>query len=297
MNDVVPKKGGQHLSRHVQASNTLMRTAVHKPTAPVRHRVTMPIDMSKTLARAAVPAKLSVGEVDTLRLRHAKAIKKSTLVTRFTSSTGAFQPTTPMAPTQLSTVQPAAPTIPATSHSTDLFISAMNAATSHEQPHQKAASHKRRRRGGRIIAISAATLSVIAVGSLMVFQNMGNIRLQLASSKAGFSASIPTYNPSGFGLKDFSASTGIVQANFKSNSDSSRNFTITEKPSSWDSDTLRDSYVRQTTQNYQVVQSAGRTVYIYNTDTATWVNGGIWYIVNGNGSLSNNQLIRLATSL
>ena len=56
------------------------------------------------------------------------------------------------------------------------------------------------------------------------------------------------------------------------------------------------SFVAPTDPNYQVVVGGGRTVYLYGSRNATWVNNGLWYVLQGNDSLSNQQLVQLATS-
>ncbi len=291
MHDVV--RPTKQTSRQLEHSKTLMRSAVHKPIPAPRHHVTTPLPSH--LAAVTVAPKLSVAAVNNRRLRHASAINKSKLVTRFSDTTGTFQPT---APRQFSPVAKPIMAPTPVSKSNDMFMSALNAATSHQQSPVKLHAHKQsRRRGSTIMAVSVATLGVALLLGFVVSQNMGSIRLQLASSKAGFTASVPTHKPSGFSLGNFSASAGVVTAHFHSNSDNDRKFTITEKPSGWDSTALRDSYVKQVTLNYQVVESAGRTIYLYDGDSATWVSGGVWYLVTGASSLSNSQLIQLATSM
>lgn len=298
MSDVVHPSSAKHAHHPVQRSQTLMRSTVHKPEAAKRPHITAPIDRNGVLVKTPLPAKLSVNDVDTQRLKHAQATPKSKLVTRFNDTGAAYVPIVPAPaiPTAARPVMTPAPT--PVSHQNDIFTAALHAATSHQQPPVKQ-HFKKQHRGParRILAVSGAALTAVLLIGLVVSQNMTSIRLQLASSKAGFSATVPSNQPSGFGLSKFSAAANEVTAHYTSNSDNDRRFTITEKPSTWDSATLRDSYVKQITQNYQIVEESGRTVFLYNNDTATWVNGGIWYIISGANSLSNKQLIDLATSM
>lgn len=298
MQDIVHSSGAHQGHHPVQRSQTLMRSAVHKPQVAKKPHITVPVERNGAIVKAVVPAKLSVAEVDTKRLQHAQAIPKSKLVTRFNDTGPAY---VPVVPTQLapSIAQPIMTPAPAqVSHQTDMFTAALHAATSHQQPPVKQHFKKQHKsRAHRILAVSGAALFGVVLIGLVVSQNMTNIRLQLASAKAGFSATLPGSQPSGYGVKNFSASSNIVTAHYKSNSDSDRQFTITEKPSTWDSATLRESYVKQITPNYQVVEEGGRTIFIYNNNTATWVNGGIWYTIDGANTLTNKQLIDLATSM
>ena len=87
-----------------------------------------------------------------------------------------------------------------------------------------------------------------------------------------------------------------MAAQFHSNSDG-RGYTITQKRSSLDSGSLRDGFVAPTDAHYQEAEAGGLTIYLYGNRNATWVNGGIWYVVQANGSFSDRQLIELATSL
>lgn len=298
MSDVVHPGSAKHAHHPLQRSQTLMRSTVHKPVASKRPHITAPIDKNGTLVKTPIPAKLSVSDIDAKRLNHAKAIPKSKLVTRFSNTGPAYVPIVPTPAIPTYSAPTMTPAVNSVSHQNDIFTAALHAATSHQQPPVK--QHFKKQHKGpvrRILAVSGAALAAVLLIGLVVSQNMTNIRLQLASSKAGFSATVPSNQPSGFGLSNFSAAANQVTAHYTSNSDNDRRFTITEKPSTWDSATLRDSYVKQITQNYQIVEEGGRTIFLYNNDTATWVNGGIWYVISGANSLSNKQLIDLATSM
>ena len=59
---------------------------------------------------------------------------------------------------------------------------------------------------------------------------------------------------------------------------------------------LLDNFVASSGQNYQTIEDAGRTIYMYSGN-ATWVNGNVWYRITGNSSLSSGQLTNIATSM
>lgn len=118
----------------------------------------------------------------------------------------------------------------------------------------------------------------------------------MASAKAGFSASLPQYRPAGYNMSQLDYGDGVIAAQFRDKDNGSR-YTITQKPSSWDSATLRDSFVAPADARYRTVEAAGRTVYFYGEHNATWINGGVWYQVQTDGSLSDSQMVELATSL
>lgn len=309
-------KAAQALSAHrPQPAATLMRTVVHRPDLkPVRSSIKLsaplkpPIPgrdgLSPPLARALAEIKLSVSRVDPERLARAKRIARSQLVSRYgnirqpgvlqrshanhvaATSTSHAAARTPISPgTGQRRRQPAA--------GQDIFTRALSQARSHEQVYQPPRAHKRHR---RLSSAAAAGLTVLLLAGFIAYQNVPNITMRLASSRAGFHASLPAYQPSGFSVGHFAYSPGMVAVNYHSNSDN-RQFSVTQKVSAWDSQALLNAVVATRDRPYQSYEQAGRTVYIYGNGTATWVSGGIWYTVTANGSLSTRQLLHLASSM
>lgn len=184
----------------------------------------------------------------------------------------------------------------------DIFQKALEQAAAHELPPAPAknrahATRRKRPRSRRLVNISAAALAVVLVGGFLAYQNTANLKLHLASSKAGFAATLPSYHPAGFSVGRFAYSPGNVTINFHSNSGNDRSFALTEQPSGWNSSTLLNEFVATESDSYQTVQTGGRTVYIYGQNKATWVNGGVWYQVDSKGALSTRQLANLASSM
>lgn len=121
--------------------------------------------------------------------------------------------------------------------------------------------------------------------------------MRIAASRAGFNAAIPSYQPSGFGMKGpIEYGPGQVTLNFKSNSDE-RNFHVTQRVSSWNSEALLTNFVTTNNKSYQTYQDKGRTIYIYDGSNATWVSNGVWYQIEGKSNLNSDQLIKLANSI
>jgi len=285
-----------------EQAKTLMRHAVHKPQPDLkRHLVAQsPTDILIKQPQLPVTPKLSVATVDSTRWHRAKAIAKSQLVSRFNQ----VQPSPPIAPTTTKVIsqtlaqplrQPAVKKPPKTT--ADLLQFAVEQATSHQEAPIKLKKSSRAGLNKHLVGIGTLAAAFVLLVGVLVHQNMADIKLNLASSKAGFAASLPAYQPPGFSLANISSDTGTVALHFHSNSDTDRDFVVTEKPSGWDSPTLRDMFVSQTGQSYQTVESAGRILYIYGQRNITWVNGGIWYQIQSNDSLSNQQLVDLANSL
>jgi hypothetical protein len=151
-----------------------------------------------------------------------------------------------------------------------------------------------RNRAANITALSFAGLLLVG---FFAFQNAPNIEMRVAAARSGVSAHMPGYKPAGF-----TASTGVkaepgkVAVVFRSNTDDKK-YTVTQQASNWSSDSLLSNHVLATKQQFQTYQDAGKTVFIYDNSNATWVNGGIWYRVDGNASLTSDQLLRIANSL
>ena len=293
-----------------QAAQTLMRRSVQKPNDAHLHlKAQTPTDHSITQPGRVVKAKLSNHVIDPKRQKRARRTSRSALVSRF-SAISSFSASSPQVaalarPVALIALENrvaqlaiAQPTHVGPQASLDIFQKALAEATSHQQPFftPTKKSIPGRAPSGRVIRSVSAALVVILLAGFVTYQNLPNIKLRLASSRVGFEASIPSYRPAGFAVGTLSYDVGNVAINYHSNSDT-RAYTLTEKASNWDSQTLRDVYVVTTTgQTYQTVQASGRTIYLFARH-ATWVNNGVWYEIQNNGNLSSKQLIDLASSL
>lgn len=181
----------------------------------------------------------------------------------------------------------------------DLFSQALARATSHEQPAPResaAKAIKRKSKKHRQALGIVASLSVfLMLFGFIAYQNRDNIQLQIASARAGFSASTPLYKPDGYVLGKTTYGPGAVAVQYQHPNNQS--FTLSQKKSNWDSQTLLENFVATSDEPYQGYQSNGRTVYVYGEGKATWVNGGIWYQIQGANELSDEQLVKIAASM
>lgn len=279
-----------------QSSKTLMRHAVSKPTAahsPIK---------AKATPTEAKPAQ-TIHATGRLHSRHQRAAKvtRSNAISRF-SKQPVHQVEKKYAPLPVRPHPEAAQheATPA-SHASTSFAAALEHATSHHQPPAKVS--KRRHRAAKKLGISvravnigAISLAVVLLTGFIAYQNVPNVSMRLASSRAGFNASLPGYTPSGFGLAGpIHSSPGAVTVSFRSHSDG-RNFEISQKPSNWTSDSLLNNQVA-VKGSYETFEEKGRTIYLYDGNKATWVNGGVWYQIDNNAGLSNSQIIDIADSL
>ena len=277
-----------------QTSATLMRHVVHKPGKSLKRNHTAVGHIDAALAKpvlSVIPAKNSVASVPASRLARAERTKKHERVSRF--STHLVTSGAAIAQAVSSAVPTAKELCPK-----DVFEQALEHATSHLQPPVNPVKHPARQKflaRKRVSAVATGLVLLLLAGGIGYFSRT-NLALHMAANKAGFSATLPSYNPAGFRVGALKSSAGAVAIQYKSNSDQ-RAFAITEKPSNWDSSTLRDNFVSAADKQYQVIEVGGRTVYLYGQHNAAWVNGGIWYQVESNGALSDQQLSHLASSL
>ncbi|HSH55316.1 MAG TPA: hypothetical protein VK983_00660, partial [Candidatus Limnocylindrales bacterium] len=278
--------------------------------------------LAKVPVQTVVPKK-SHASVDHKRLRRAERIIQSPAVSKYSQTRTAVmttaahkQPATHIPAAikqpQASTLQPtpvrselrapaaaykaiqrpqrAPVAAPAQQLNSDIFEQALAEATSHKQTY----APKRR---GRIAGFATAAFLTLLLVGFIGYQNKPYIEMKIASSKAGIQATMPGYNPTGFTFGNLAYSTDDVTLNYFSKSDPAQSYKIVQKASDWNSASLLDNFVMSTTKSYQTIERAGRTIYLYGDNTATWVDNGIWYTINGNQSLTSTQLLDLAGSL
>ena len=95
----------------------------------------------------------------------------------------------------------------------------------------------------KLIPATIMTVLVLVAGGYVAYQNIPHMALRVAAQRAGFNASLPGYNPSGFGFSGpVSYSEGVVEVEYRSNSDD-RTYKLIQKESTWDSQSLLDNYV------------------------------------------------------
>lgn len=177
-----------------------------------------------------------------------------------------------------------------TSQSEKLFNKALKNAAPAPKLKRAPRKHKKALRWS-----SGITAAFLLVG-FVTYLNLPNINIKFAGMQAGFSASIPSYNPSGYSFNGpINYEAGKVIVNFKSNTDE-RAYKIKQEVSSWNSQSLQENFLASADKKFTTSQEDGKTIYLYDDGSATWVNGGIWYQVESN-SLSSDQLLNIASSI
>ncbi len=326
--DVQRRPGVTTKPHQPEKPKTLMRHVVKKPEITIKPTIktTVPSEiMAAPKGTIAKPLekKVSVTQVNPVRLVRSRRVAKSHHIHRFSENRSGIQPTTTVVPVAqpqpvrrsdfstrpLITRAAAKPVVAAPSAATpitapvqpehkqsagDIFEAALAHATSHEQTTPR---HAKRHTNAhkRVVNLFAGLGAFLLIAGFVGYLNLTNIELRVASMRAGIHASMPSYKPTGFALDGgIESSEGRVAMNFRSGESI---YTITQEASDWNSATLLDQTVAERGQPTQTVQSKGRTIYIFDKSNATWVNGGVHYQVSGNAALDTNELVELATSM
>lgn len=285
MNNLVPHQPARSL--------TLKRTAVKPPGLTMKPAIKKQLPAEKHVSvMHPVTPKPSISRVNPDRLAHASKVPRSQHVKHFGPHRAqAPQPVPAPRATATFRRQPAVPVPRVEESEEDMFELAITQATSHEQK-----APKRRLSAKRKLAnIGAIAVGLVVVGIFVAYLNLPTIEVNLASERAGFNATMPDYKALGFSLQNPIKTTGgTVAMNFTSGDSQ---FTLTQEASDWDNQTLLDSLATQSDSMPKAIQSDGHTIYMMNTNQATWVNGGIRYDLTGNANLNSQEITAVADSL
>lgn len=309
------RKPAKHASKTPQKSKTLMRQAVNKPNQPTTTKEKPNVQGP----RFKPPAGRVARAQETRRSPHVNRFSQdgnSGIVKREANLSVQPQPQhnsithTPQRqhnrqqPENQDTTQNPQPEETHTNAAHKLIEAAFSRSDSHEQAptnHKKKRFHHKVSKKFGISSKTLSTSSAILAGVLLVgffaIQNIPNLSMRVAATRAGFSAEMPDYAPAGFGFRGpINYRTGQVRVTFESNSDD-RTYEVVQTNSNWNSDALLANYVEAENKQYQTYIDRGRTLFIYDGSNATWVNNGIWYQIEGDSDLTTDQLIRIASSI
>ncbi len=293
----------QHLIVHPAPSQTLMRSAVRKPLKSNRLIRSVDTPIGLTTRSPLIESSPMVGRIDPGLAKRAKTFRHSVEISRF-GATLKSAPSLPEAKASLdSPTEALAERVKSIARPTgaNLLERAIENANSHNQPKlsrkEARLQHVKRKERGRGASVVLISLMGILVLAYAIYVNMPNVMVKVASVRAGFSAVLPSYRPAGYSLASVNYQPSTVSFNFSSNTDN-RKFAITEHSSNWDSATLLSSAIVPIEgSHYQKITLDGQNVFLYGNDQAAWVTNGILFQVNGNSSLSDNQILQLATTL
>ncbi len=292
--------------RSVSKSQTLKRTAVKKPLHPKAVKTNLP-SITATAQAPAIDIQTPAFSIPEERLKRLHTVKKSSKISRFTGTI--TTPTTASHTTSHVTnhkndhlpAVKAVSTVVGTTAPKDMFEQAIEKADSHAEAHPAKKSGKssvanKLRVSSRTLNITGFVVAALLFTGYFGYNNMPNISMRLAAMNANVEGTIPAYKPSGFSLnRDIQYKQGEITLSFISNSDE-RQFHITQTASGWDSKALQQNFVAKQ-EHVRTMEDKGNTIYMYGKNNATWVDGGVWYKIEGNSQLNSEQLSRIASSL
>lgn len=283
-----------HVKRNLSKSQTLMRQSLKKPDIKVK-KVKPVVKKPEFVAKTSSPS--------VARVSRAENTSKSPLISKFghVSVDGLKKSVAHMPVVSPPKAHQSSNPI---SNELAKFEEAIKNANSHLEKLEKDAIKRvpflsRVGFKNRMANLATMTTAVLILVGFFAYQNMAYVSLKVAASKAGVAAKMPGYTPAGYGAeRNVEVGEGQVSVRFQSNTDD-KYFTITQTASNWNSSSLLADYVqkRNCETCYQTWPENGKTIYTYNNSSATWVDGGIWYNIEGNATLTSDQLLRIASSL
>lgn len=290
---------------------TLRRELVKKPsTVAERKKTTSPhlVAPNHPLFAPSVHQEERLSKADQQRLARATGIAQSHQISRFGTSSDGIKKThahLPVAKAPAHSQHIQAVAAPITSTIADVAVPqtqqlpTAHFAPSHHVEHKPKlrhiVAHKLDIRSKTRPLVTAGVTALLLTG-FFAYQHIPLVALQVAERSAGIDAKLPRsiagYNMNG----PIQYRSGQITISFKSNSDD-RSYTISQQSSSWNSEALKSNFVALSDSPFDTVLDRGRTIYLYGSGNATWVDGGIWYNLEGNENLSPDQILGLTASL
>lgn len=288
-------KTPNHLKRNTQKSQTLIRSRGLKKIKE-QHGSWLTASSQPVISTTIIKTK-----ADQTRIKRASEISKSKFINKFAFNGHVFTKKAahlPIVKEDSAHAVSSNKIAPRTALPQDRFHHAIAAAKSHEQkfvePTKKHSKNKLFKRGSKAKNVGTAVVSALLIVGFYAYQNIPNFSYKIAASKAGINGTLPGYRPAGFAMGNIESTPGQVTISFKSNTDS-RTFKISQTNSNWDSEALKANFL--TAHQYLTAEEKGRTIFIYDNSSATWIDGGIWYNIEGNSRLTSDQLLRMARSM
>ena len=223
----VKRSQAQHAAKTQQKSQTLMRKTVAKP-APVAkktHKKPAPTQLKKKLGASPVRQQRANTVSQSPHIQKFEHPKSRSSVVKKVAPVAVKQaPAQQHAASHKSSHQQKAHTGQRSAAAEKLIEAALANAESHNEP----AVHQKRRRKSKLskrlgistktAAMSSAALAAVLLAGFFAMQNVPNFAMRVAATRAGFDATMPGYQPSGFSFRGpINYTSGEVTISFRSN--------------------------------------------------------------------------------
>ncbi len=288
-----------HLHHKLQRSATLRRDIVKKPV------VALPVAAPSSSIIKDTPRKHieSIHSYSTSRVLRSDATPQSHVISKFSNVSTHVKKHAPLAVVAAPAEEPRKEHDEPTHvrKSERMFAHAM-ASASTPQHHYKKEGFQRKvadrlQVAPKVVSVASASLAVVLLAGFFAYQNVPQMSYQIAARNAGVEGNLPTKTIAGYKLSGpITYSAGRLVISFQSNSDE-RGYKIEQRASNWNSDALKSNFLAIKSDPYQTIQDKGRTIFTYGNGNATWVDGGVWYRIEGNDRISTNQILAIASSL
>lgn len=180
-----------------------------------------------------------------------------------------------------------------------LIAKSLEDANKQHAPQKPHKVKKTRSKAARRLQFTTIGVTALVLAAYVTYLNVPALSMKVASSRAGFAATLPGQTPSGYRLQGpIAYSPGQVVIKFGSNTDN-RHFSIQQQPSTWDSEALKENYIAKNSSiEPTTYQDSGLTIFFYNGGDAAWVNDGKFYSLKSqNSQLDTAQVRAIATSM
>lgn len=299
----------QHLHKRVQHPSNNAAENPTKPSIDTAKSSTNKIEIENSEDRYNLGLKQSES-ITKLREERARQVARSHHISKFGKShqveTDPMQhinvikqpPQTPLDPVEGANESPENyPSINTSRQSLAERVEAINAATvAYDDKEQNSKSWKLPKLSFRTVAV-LIVLMVVSLG-VFAYTTTPDISIKVASNKAGIEARLPDYRPEGFHFSGPVAySPGSVTLTYGSSAGDGRKVRIIERKSDWDSESLEENFVSLQADNYITHNVRGIKIFIWEGSKATWVNGGIWYTIEGDSLIGSSEVLKIASSI
>jgi len=316
-----PKSIKSHKPAHVVHSKLSSSASAHRLPHPKTPRISHVAIAShtKSIKAAASPAiKLSSGTHDARRIRAAQH-RRHDQISKFAAARRHHATATPRADIQETVVQIQRPAGPSLHERLAASQAAIASAIAEHHPRHyvseaakvskatkdapvaeaaRASIFDLLRLNNKLAPIVASSIACLVIVGYLTYLNVPNLAMRVAANRAGFDASMPAFTPNGYAFAGpIAYDSGQVTVDFRNNNESNKSYSLSQRKSAWNSQSLVENVVEKEDNDYITFENRGLTIYVYDSK-ATWVNGGVWYTINAESSqLNTDQIVRIASSL
>jgi hypothetical protein len=147
----------------------------------------------------------------------------------------------------------------------------------------------------RLPAIFATGMAVLLIGGYLTYTQMPNLTVRVAAARAGIEATVP-YTPNGYSIDGPVAyQTGEITIQYKSNGGGA-GYSLTQQKSTWDAEAIRADLSSSANADFSTIEVGGTTVFRYD-NRAMWAQNGMLYSLDGNDTMSTDQISKIAASV